>query len=227
MLRLQGGWLKVASIVLWQYLVAGQSVAAPDDVSAAQTTASQFGGIAGDADAIENNLTQGVVSGSAMTTVDGNTFNANIGCLSDDNFLEVFIAPTSSGDIGTVRLQQDTTKDGRYDRLFDVPFNVSGVCANGLISCDAGTWNNCSYHRWAVDPATSAVGISPAGITEMGNCYCVNNSCGSGLVASNASTIVSDIAGGITAVLGNNDPYYIISNSFIDGPLGRFSGQQI
>lgn len=207
--------------------VTHDAIAAPADVTHAEQSAADFSSIAGSTDAIENNLTQGITSGTSIHTPAGSSFNANIGCLSDDNFMELFIAPGSGGDIATLRIQQDTTQDGHYDRLFEPPFIVSGVCANGVISCDTGSWNNCVNYKWAVDTANNAIGLAPAGITELGNCYCINNTCGNTLVSSNLESIVSDLAGGATAALAAINPYYIISKAHITGPVGRFSGQHV
>ena len=87
-----------------------------------------------------------------MTTVDGSTsFSGQLQCPNSQRFMEVLIQPGATGDITTFIVSQDTNFDGNLDYTFQVPFPVSGICANGVITCSPGTWTNCRTYQWASD----------------------------------------------------------------------------
>ncbi len=130
-----------------------------------------------------------------MRTLDGNkSFSAQLLCPASRKFIEVSIQVGGSGDISPVTVSQDLDMDGNTDFAFSVPFPVSGVCANGIISCQSGTWGNCSYFRWSAD-SSARVGLAAAAISDLGGCYCINASCGSNLVQGNLSTVLRDLGG--------------------------------
>ena len=65
--------------------------------------------------------------------------------------MEVLIQPGATGDITTFIVSQDTNFDGNLDYTYEVPFPVSGLCANGVITCNPGTWTNCRTYQWTSD----------------------------------------------------------------------------
>ena len=131
-----------------------------------------------------------------MQTVNGATsFPATLNAPSSAKFLEVLIQPSGTGDLQKVIVSQDLNTDGSIDNVHTVPALVSGVCANGFISCNAGSWSNCKYYTWAA-AVDGRVTEAPATINDLGGCYCINSSCGSNLVWVNSALVLKDIGGG-------------------------------
>ncbi len=104
--------------------------------------------VVGTPDGVRNNIANPMTGGSQMTTIDGKkSFSGRISCPSTTQFLSVTILPSSTGDLSMVLVQQDTTLSGSFNYAYNVPVRASGICANGIVSCDAGTWNNCTYYH--------------------------------------------------------------------------------
>jgi len=179
----------------------------------------------GSSDKVEQNLTNPLTSGSSFTTLDGSqSFNQQLSCPSSSSFLELFYALGAGGDLAPVIVKQDTDFDGEYDYNFTLPVPVSGVCANGIISCNNGTWSNCSYHLWNAG-TNDRLGLKEANLADLAGCYCVNNSCGSSLAFGNRYTILDDLAGGMSGALMQRDPRYAISAVDKQDFVIKLSGQ--
>jgi hypothetical protein len=103
------------------------------------------------------------------------------GCSNSKEYIKLSYIPNTSFDIDTLVLFVDPTLSGTPTMVTPLPAPASGVCANGIITCDAGTFFNCKYYKW-VDTGGGFPGFSPAtNMSELGGCYCVNKSCGSNL----------------------------------------------
>ncbi len=160
-----------------------------------------------------------------MKTLDGGkSFSAQLLCPSSRKFIEVLVQPGSSGDLAQVVVSQDIDMDGNTDHVFSVPFPVSGVCANGVISCDAGTWGNCRYFRWEADVSTR-VGVSAAAVSDLGGCYCLNASCGSNLAWGNMATVLRDLGGGAAGAVQAVNRKFAVTNVKEEGTKITYYGQ--
>src|SRR3990172_5758357 len=86
-------------------------------------------------------LSNPLVSGNTqMTTIGGRTsFNGQLLCPSSKNFMKIQATVSSFNDLSSVVVSQDLDMDGSGDSTYSVPFRVSGVCGNGIFSCDPGT----------------------------------------------------------------------------------------
>lgn len=105
-----------------------------------------------DSDALRKNYVTPGLAGQAIATVDSSqTFAPNIACQKTATLLEAMAQPASSGDLAKVIISRDTDLDGTIDSISNLPVPVSGICANGIVSCDAATWNQCRFFRWEVD----------------------------------------------------------------------------
>jgi len=175
---------------------------------------------------MNENLFKPIMSGGTkMMTMDGSReFNARLLCPSSQRFMEILVQPGASGDISTLIISQDTNFDGNLDYTFQSPFAVSGVCTNGIISCDPGTWNYCRALRWASD-AAGKVFLEETLNTNLGGCYCINNSCGSNLAFTNIESLIKSIGGGVVAAVHQKNPRYVVSGIKIDGMLATYYGQ--
>lgn len=202
------------------------------DVDRAKSAADALGEAAtvkyGNPDAFQQNAAKPATSRETpMTTLNGSvSFDAQFSCPSTSRFLDVFIQPSGTGDLSFVQLSQDTNLDGTDDYLYTVPFSVSGVCANGLIGCDPGTWSGCTYWKWTTD-SSSRVSLASSALGQLGGCYCINNSCGSGLAWANPSVILKDIGGGAVGALQSADPKFSITDAKIVDLEIMYYGQSL
>jgi hypothetical protein len=177
-----------------------------------------------DSDAILRNYVSPGMAGQAITTVDGTrAFTPKIACQKTTNLLELIAQPASSGDITMLRISRDTDLDGSYDEGLRVPMPISGICANGIISCKPGTWAECSSFKWS---AASGISLTETEMSELAGCYCINNSCGSNLALGNMASVLKDLGGGVVGALTTSDPRVGVAEAQIDGPIIRYTGAQ-
>ncbi|QSR19697.1 hypothetical protein CA833_21375 [Novosphingobium sp. KA1] len=178
-----------------------------------------------DSDAITTNYLTPGLAGQTITTVDGSrSFTPNLACQKTASLLEVIVQPDSGGDLASVSIARDTDLDGTIDSRSNLPVPVSGICANGVISCEAGTWNGCKSYSW--NSAGGSLSLAPADLSELAGCYCINASCGAGLAWSNMSGVLRDLGGGMIGALTSADPRYGVAEAVIDGPSIRYVGAQ-
>ncbi|AHE53676.1 hypothetical protein [Sphingomonas sanxanigenens] len=179
-----------------------------------------------DSDALQRNYVTPGLSGQSISTVDNSrTFAPNIACSKTATMLEVLAQPSGTGDLGTVTIARDTDLDGTVDSTSNLPMPVSGICANGVVSCQPGSWNNCSFFRWDVD-AAKALKLSAVDMPKLAGCYCINNSCGTNLAWGNMASVLRDLGGGMIGALTTADPRYGVAEAVIDGPAIRYVGAQ-
>ena len=181
--------------------------------AAAQSALTQFGS----KDLANQNISQPMTSPTTlMRTVDGSqSFQANLTAPASAKFLELFIQPAGTGDLQKVMISEDLDTNGAFDYVYTLARPVSGVCGNGYIACDPGTWNHCQYFKWSAGPDGKIADVS-ASITDLGGCYCINKSCGSNLVWSNSSVILQDLGGGIVNAIHNGNTALTITNVSYD-----------
>ena len=194
---------------------------APEDAASAI-----YGATSGNYDStgsFENNVSKPITSSNTpMYTLDGSkSFNAQLTCPSTSSFLEISVIPSATGDLSAT-VRQDTNFDGILDYVYSPPFNLSGVCSNGVVSCDSGTWLNCKYYLWTAGGNFQTT-LQPASITELGGCYCVNQSCGASY--SDYSTVLKDIGGGAAGAIQKVDARFAITDAKIVGDTISYHGQ--
>ncbi|MDD5532974.1 MAG: hypothetical protein PHC52_09280 [Syntrophales bacterium] len=179
----------------------------------------------GSAEGIRDNLAAPIAGGAAMKTLDGSaSFNAQVICPASIRYMEVTAQPAAGGDLSTVVISQDTNLDGAVDYSYTVPFSVSGICGNGLISCTGGTWEDCTYYGWTAD-ARGRISLEESSISRLGGCYCINSSCGLNLFWRNAGSILKDIGGGAASAVQAVSPGYAITDARIEGTVIAYYGQ--
>ena len=154
------------------------------------------------------------------------SFHAQLSAPSSDVFLEVEVQTNASGDLGTVSVRQDTNFDGNRDYVYNVPVPVSGVCANGVISCNPGTWENCRYYRWVAADNLQVSLSEESSIADLSACYCINNSCGGDLVWNNLGIILKDLGAGVVSAVQSRNAHCTITNVSTNGSVIRYYGQE-
>ncbi len=192
----------------------------------ARTAAEAARAKSGDSEAIQRNYVTPGLSGQPITTVDSNkAFTPNLACQKTATLIEVLVQPASSGDLASVQIARDTDFDGTVDSRINLPVPVSGICANGVISCQPGTWNQCNYFRWDMDMARN-LKLTQVDMPQLAGCYCINNSCGTNLAWGNMASVLGDLGGGMIGALTTADPRIGVAQAVIDGPSIRYVGAQ-
>lgn len=218
-----GNIVLVVSILLFCSTVKANDEIATSKESARQQY-EQFRGVAGSPSGLRNNFVNPLIGGGNLKTIDlSQEGNAQIACPSSREFLTVLIQPTGTGDFHA-DIYWDSDLDGRMDKSLTIN-NISGVCANGFISCNPGTWDNCSTYAFVYNEQNKALETRPVGLYDLSGCFCVNNSCGTNLVWQNLSTVLKTFAGAVAGILQQANPRYTISQARVEGPAIYFYGQ--
>ncbi|KKW90157.1 hypothetical protein [Sphingobium chungbukense] len=179
-----------------------------------------------DSDTLQGTYLTPGLAGQPITTVDGSkSFNPSIACQKTSTLLELLAQPGSTGDLTTLRISRDRNMDGGFDETLNVPVPVSGICANGLVSCEPGSWNGCRAFRWDTNPAGD-LALNEVGLTQLAGCYCINNSCGTNLAWANMASVLKDLGGGVIGTLTTADSRLGVAQAAIDGPVIRYTGAQ-
>lgn len=201
------------------------SPATQDPTATGVSIGSQAVSMFGTKEGINTRMFIPLMSDTPMTTYDGSTsFNARLVCSGTAKIMEIFVQPSASGDLTNVIITQDTDLNGSMDYTYAVPFAISGVCSNGVISCSPGTWTNCQGYRWVSDGA-GRVSLAVTSFTNLGGCYCINSSCGSDLVWRNLPIVLHSLGGGAVGGIQSANARMAISDVQIDGTLARYYGQ--
>jgi len=221
-LRMAGRCLLAACVLTF---AAPQSRAQTvEDRARAAATATQQR--TGSSDALRGNYLTPGLSGEAISTIDqSRTFTPAIACQKTTSLLEVLIQPGGTGDITSITLLQDTNLDGSLDRSGTISRPISGICANGVVSCEPGTWTQCHFLAWTAD-AGRALSLAEVAMPELAGCYCVNNSCGANLVWGNLDDVLKDLGGGMIGALTTSDPRVGVAQAQVNGPLIRYVGAE-
>jgi len=212
-------WLESIAVKICILLLAAYPsiVLAQNDVeksrSEAQNAAGSVYEYLGTGEAINQNAAQPLTSSKTpMKTIDqSKSFSAQLSCPSSSKFVDILVQPGSTGDLEMVMVLQDTNLGGEMDYQYNMPFPVSGICGNGVIQCDVGTWKNCKYWKWVADNQ-GKVSIQQTDLTKMGGCYCINNSCGNNVAWSNLPLILKDLGAGATGAIMSTNPKYSITD---------------
>lgn len=168
-----------------------------------------------------------MTSHTPMTTVDGTRtfYTTNMSCPSTERFLTISVLPAGSGDIDRVIVSEDLDTDGTAEYSYLSPYMVSGICANGFMSCDAGTWNNCVNLKWTSD-GSGKITMAFASNQELGSCYCINNNCGTDIAIRQLPYILYSLGSGVIGALQQaTGAKYAVSDGVVSGMTIHYTGQ--
>ena len=125
-------------------------------------------------------------------------------CYSSSEALKIAAKFSSSGDLQVSGIELDKClmmSPAERKIRQGTGWQVSGICNNGFIQCDAGTWNRCHGYKWSYRNQR----LYPEhvkGISLLSSCHCINNSCLGGRDRPRLEKTVSDLERGILSVLG-------------------------
>jgi len=219
-------WIAHILSALVTLIGCGTAAHAQSMTDRAQTAAAASRARTSDSSSLLQNVVTPGLSGQPIGTVDGKTsFTAALECEKSAKWLELLVQPSASGDLGTVTISRDTNFDGSFDTALTLPMPVSGICANGIVSCTPGTWNACKDFQWAVDGA-GTLKLTQVDMPNLTSCYCINNSCGHDLAWGNMASVLGDLGGGVIGALTSADPRYGAAQTSINGPVIDYVGAQ-
>jgi len=207
---------------------------AADAASAADSAFSQMNSRLGSSGSFRENASLPMTSSqTGMQSLDGQTsFDAQLISPSSAVFLTLSASPGPTGDLASVKVVQDSDFDSVADWEYVVPFPVSGVCANGVVSCTPGTWTDCSYFEWVADNKPDAtpgakgkVGLAPTNVTSLGGCNCINSDCGSNIVWNDFSSVLRALGGGAVGAAQKVRPDFSVSEAKLENNVIVYYGQ--
>ena len=175
---------------------------------------------------------------SSMETVDGtSSFNgANISCTSSTSgvFLKVSYTVIEPVHDLQVEVEFDRDVDGVNDinniRYIDssfteiLPVPISGVCADGVIACDPGTWGNCKFYQWEYTGSNIQLTESLRNAEELASCQCTNISCLSPSITQEDS-VASVLGEGVFSQVFGANAGMVISDVHNSEAVIKYSGQ--
>ncbi len=166
-------------------------------------------------------------SGDAtMTTYDGKTsFNGKAVCQGTSEFMRMLVQPAANGDLKLLNIMQDTDMNGSLNMTSSPGWNISVVCSNGFQTCsDANNAATCKSWAWVADAQTYQLGRKSVAMSDLGGCYCINNSCGNNLAWNNLGQVLNDLGGGASQALSKANPWFTLSQIKVDGVSASFVG---
>lgn len=198
---------------------------AGDPTAAGQTAGQSVLGKYGSKGGFNTNISQPITNANTpLTTVDGTVSGSGqITAPSSNAFVQVAVQPSGTGDLAQVRVFQDLDLNGAYEYSYLVPVIVSGVCANGVISCNPGTWLECKSFAWTADTDGNA-SLMDIPLDDLGGCYCINNSCGSNLVWNNLSLVLKDLGGGVVGAVQGSRSSFVVTDVRADDSAITYYG---
>jgi hypothetical protein len=176
----------------------------------------------GKPDKLRDVLVNPLLGQSVMSNIAGNqTFNATVSCPSSQKFLEIIMQPTQSGDTNFFIYY-----DGNFDRTIDSSLSVNGVsglCGNGFIICDSGTWNNCRFYQLNYDG--QFLSYKQTDFSNLSSCFCINSYCGNNLAWRNKDYVLSVFGGAVVGAFQKAKPQLAISKTQVQDVVIRYYGQ--
>ncbi len=225
MTRRSAKWSGSIAPILAISLMLPFRVGAGQAETAGTKAANQALGVYGSASGIRDNAYTPLTSNAThMKNIDGSkSFTGQIQCPSSKEFLTVLLTPQTGGDVSVI-VGEDLNFDGNVEYSYSVPFPVSGVCANGIIACNPGTWNNCAGYKWVANSAGQASLVNVS-ISDLGGCYCINDSCGTNLFMTQTSQVLGTVGGGVAGAIQGISPKYTVTETSISGTSISYHGQ--
>ena len=170
---------------------------------------------------MDGRVNKPITDGQKISTFDGKQEGkVSITCAEESNLMRISYSTTSGGDIN-LYVEDDFNFDGNFKNNLYVS-GISGICANGFIICNGGTWNNCKYYLLGFNG--SNITYNQTSNLNLSSCYCINSSCGN-LSSNSKIRVLTDIGGAIAGIIRNK--YYIVSNIVIDGSYAYIKGKSV
>ncbi|AEH45813.1 hypothetical protein Thein_1959 [Thermodesulfatator indicus DSM 15286] len=218
--------IKIITAVFILGLCTAGSVTAGDPVSAGTDIGSQVRKSWASEEGFKK-ITQALYTGNTtLKTLDGSQQGtARINCPGTLSLFEILVQPGPTGDLNFISVTYDVDFDGNFEKQYQIPGPVSGICANGFVKCDAGTWNNCHWYKWKFEnEELSAEEVSPS---DLGGCYCINTGCTQAGFLTFKDQVLRSLGGGVAGAMAAADPRLSVAEAKIDGIAIRYYAQNV
>lgn len=188
------------TVLAHQVLDHRAAAAARDAVEAGKAAGSEALAVYGTPEGLKENIAVPWTSGE-MFPPQPPTGEEEAGCPSSAGYMKVELgAPGPTGDLAGLTVRQDTELSGSFDHYVSGPARISGVCADGIVACAPGSWEDCSFHRWTAD-ANGRISLERLDGNDLKECYCVNDGCAEGYAQEHLLNITRDIASSAAAAV--------------------------
>jgi hypothetical protein len=164
--------------------------------------------------------------GELETTNGEKAFRAPMTCGSDVPFASVTLGILPSGDMNLAAVSVDTNQDGSFDQVLSSLPAISGVCSNGYVACDLGSWNNCDYYQWSTIP-NGGLAANAVSVRDVGSCQCINDSCAPNYSSINFETVLTQVGASVSQALAQRDYSLAVTKVDVNGPTITYYGQTI
>lgn len=179
----------------------------------------------GQTQGFSQNVIDPITTGSEMKSTDGSkSFEAEFTCaeaVNTDRFITVYYEFEEDMKL---HVRGDFDFDGNDEKIWDFD-GADGVCADGLIHC-YGSWNasECSYFEWYFNENTEELRVRKVDGRAMENCFCANIECGDAAITQKKE-LLDVLVTGITQVIANAKPQYILTKVENDGTMAKSHAQ--
>jgi len=178
-----------------------------------------------DPEAFSTKLIKPLMSPSQLATLDGSKQgNAQIACPGSDAIFEVLIQPGPSKDLSFLQVSYDSNLDGSFDGSYSTTSPISGVCSNGVVSCQPGTWNGCRFYKWQY---SSGLTLTEVLSRELSGCYCFNTGCSSAPFTAMQRQVLESLGGGVAGAMAAANPRLAAVQAEVGGYTIKYFGQSM
>lgn len=222
----------IAGFLLEVSFAHAQTQATPDaskisaSKNAASSISSTVNGKTSNSSRLNESQIRPVSGEDNMRTYDGKTaFNGKAVCKGTAEFMRMIVQPTTNGNLKILNIMQDTDMNGSLNMNTTPGWDISVVCSNGFQTCaDANNAATCTSWAWVADAKSYQLGRKNVAMSDLGGCYCINNSCGNNLAWNNLGQILNDLGGGASQALSKANPWFTLSQIKVDGIAASFVG---
>jgi len=171
------------------------------------------------------NITEALTTGNLpLKTLDQSKEGiARINCPGSRALFEILVQPGPTGDLNFISVTYDVDLDGNFDKQYQIPGPVSGICANGFVKCRAGTWQDCHWYAWKFENGElRAEEVVPS---DLGGCYCINTGCTQAGFFTFKDQVLRSLGGGVAGAMAAYSPRLSVAESEIDNVVIRYYAQ--
>lgn len=211
--------LLIISLIFFSLAYAEEDFDAKSSAESLYSTAKQK---TGSPESLMKNFVNPLLGNGTLYNIEGSqSFQATLVCPSSQRFLEILMQPQETGDTNFF-VYYDTNFDGNFDGSYAF-MGVSGICSDGFIKCDAGTWQNCKYYKVIFNG--NSFSEEEISFNDLTSCFCINNACGNNLVWKNKKYILSTFGGVIVSALQSFNSHYAVTKTEVQDVVIRYYGQ--
>ena len=173
------------------------------------------------------NITEALTTGKLpIKTLDQSKEGiARINCPGSLALFEILVQPGPTGDLNFISVTYDVDLDGNFDKQYQIPGPVSGICANGFVKCQAGTWQDCHWYAWKFENGElSTEEVVPS---DLGGCYCINTGCTQAGFFTFKDQVLRSLGGGVAGAMAAANPRLSVAEAEIEDLVIRYYAQNV